>query len=261
MRREEERATKAEQKRVAKHGKRNNKKEVSTTQNAVSSGPKVAAGKAEAGSQKKTNEIPAAEEPAQTGSAPAKEGYTTPIDVSTSAEIQTNGRPNEVIKEGEKLPNPSDSNKGVKGWFKTKFTRRQSNTRKSDSKGAGDNRDFIGGAALETGNVDAKSPKHPGNDAALVATAIQDEHAGGTADETVGETSGEKRIGRSKRRASSVSPVSSLEDRVGLEKESSKDDDFEEARDQFDDPASPRTFTITKPASPARDSKFHEDIE
>jgi hypothetical protein len=279
LRKEEEKAAKSEQKRVAKQDKRKSK-EVPAAQKTVGEEPKVVAGeepKVEADEEPKVGageretrsptvprETPAVEEPTETAMAPAHEGFITPIGMRTSMEMQTDERLEEIIKEGEKSPTSPDSSKGVKGWLKTKFTRRQSKPQKPDSKYAGSDKDFVGGAAL-VGNTNSEPPRTPMNDATVAATSTKDEDIGETADQqvdrSVGETTAEERLGRSKRRASSVSPVSPLEERIELGKETTKDEDFEEARDHFDnDLAPPPTFAVTKPASPVRDSRFHEEM-
>jgi hypothetical protein len=226
----------------------------------------VVAGEGETESLTKIREMPAAEEPTETTETPAPEGYAAPTGMRTSMERQTDERLEEIIKEGEKSPTSPGSSKGVKSWLKTKFARRQSKPQKLESKEAGNDKDFIGGAALaEASNANSEPPKNSEDDPALAANSTQDDDIGEidneTVEETVGEESAEERLGRSKRRASSVSPVSPLEERMELGKEITKDEDFEEARDHFDnDLAPPPTFATAKPASPARDSKFHEEM-
>jgi hypothetical protein len=194
---------------------------------------------------------------------PAPTGYVAQAGLRTSMEMQTEERLNEIIKEGEKSPASPDSPKGVKGWLKTKF-RRQSKTQKSDSKDTGTDKELISGAALaEAGNTSVEhntpstkdiEPRKSSMEEVALAEAS-------TANEEPVEIANGERTGRSKRRASSVSSVSALEESQELGKEVSKDDDFEEARDHFDNEfAPPPTFPTTKSASPVRDSRFHEEI-
>jgi hypothetical protein len=184
--------------------------------------------------------------------------YVAPAGLRTSMEMQTEERLDEIIKEGEKSPTSPDSPKGVKGWLKTKF-RRQSKTSKSDSKDIGTDKDATDGTALtKDGNTNVEpntlsmkdyAPRKSSRENVAVAESS-------TAHEEPVETVDEERTGRSKRRPSPVSSVSALE-----ESQTSQDDDFEEARDQFDnDLAPPPTFPTTKSASPVRDSRFHEEM-
>lgn len=70
------------------------------------------------------------------------------------------------------------------------------------------------------------------------------------------EVEADERVGRSQRRASDASTVSSIDD---------DGDEFEEARDNFDEGLAPPLTFPAGPAkgnnsSPVRDSKFHEVI-
>jgi len=66
----------------------------------------------------------------------------------------------------------------------------------------------------------------------------------------------EERIGRPAHRASDVSSMEPVEKR-----ETADDDEFQEARDNFDeDLAPPPTFPAEKSSSPVRDSKFIEAV-
>jgi hypothetical protein len=194
---------------------------------------------------------------------PVPKGYIAPAGLKMSMKMQTEEALNEIIQEAEKSPTSPDSPKGMKGWLKTKF-RRQSKTQKSESKDTGADKEIVGGAALaEAGNssvepnassaIDTEPRKSSMEEAALAGPST-------TSEEPV-ETVREERTGRSKRRASSVSSLSALEESHEMGKEVSCDDDFEEARDYFDNElAPPPTFPTTKSASPVRDSKFHEEM-
>lgn len=190
-------------------------------------------------------------------------GYVAPAGLRTSMEMQTEERLNEIIQEGEKSPTSPGSPKGVKGWLKTKF-RRQSKTQKPESKDTGADKEIIVGTALaEAGNTSVEPNSSSAKDIEPRKSSMEEVALAGpsTTREEPAETVHEERTGRSKRRASSVSSVSALEESHELEEEVSRDDDFEEARDHFDDELTPPpTFPITKSASPVRDSRFHEEI-
>jgi hypothetical protein len=197
------------------------------------------------------------------GTTPTRKGYVAPAGLRTSMEMQTEERLNEIVKEGEKLPASPDSAKGMKSWLKTKF-RRQSKTQKSDTKDAGTEKPVVGGTDLaEAGNAGVKpntsfmkdNEHHKSSMEEVVLARSSTAHEGPV------DIVHEERTGRSKRRASSVSSVSALEEGQDMGKEVSRDDDFEEARDQFDNELTPPpTFPTTKSTSPVRDSKFHEEM-
>lgn len=294
MRKEGEKAAKGEQKRIAKQEKQKSR-ETNTSQKTEVAEPKVIAPEGETASateahdtpivrelpaeetivQEPTVDQPAADEPSADKSVvdksardddttPKLKGYVAPAGLRTSMEVQTEERLSEIIKEGEKSPNSPDSSKGVKNWLKTKF-RRQSKTQKIDSKDTGIDKEVISGNALaEVGNTSVE-PNTPSEKHEVAGKSSMEEEvtiAGhSSAKEEPVEMIDEERTGRSKRRASSVSSVSALEESQDMGKEVSKDDDFEEARDHFDnDLTPPPTFPATKSASPVRDSKFHEEM-
>jgi hypothetical protein len=284
MRKEEEKAAKAEQKRIAKQEKRKSK-EASTAQKTVDIGPKVVAGEAETTSPVAAPEDetasptealetpvdgqpvvgkPIVEKPTRdVDTAQAPKGYTAPAGLRESMEMQREERLNEITQEGEKSPTSPDSPKGVKGWLKTKF-RRQSKTQKSESKDTGADKEIIGVAALaEAGNTSVEPNASSAKETEPHKSSMEEVALAGppTTSEEPAETVHEERTGRSKRRASSVSSVSALEESHEMAEEVSRDDDFEEARDHFDDElAPPPTFPTTKSASPVRDSRFHEEM-
>jgi hypothetical protein len=279
MRKEEERAAQAEQKRIAKQEKRKGK-EASTAQKSIDTErevlateaetaiPTAAVAEAETGSPTEAHEAPVVEEPVvkkqtrDVDTTQAPKGHIAPAGLRASMKIQTE-RHNEIIQEGEKSPISPDSPKGVKGWLKTKF-RRQSKTQKSESKDMGADKGIVGRTALaEAGNTSVEPNAPPAQDTEPRKSSMEEvalARLSITSEEPV-ETQHEGRTGRSKRRTSSVSSVSALEESHEIGKEASKDEDFEEARDHFDNElALPPTFPTTESASPARDSKFHEEM-
>lgn len=212
-----------------------------------------------------TSTSPVVEEPRHVATTTSP-GYVAPSGMRTSMELQSEQRLNEIIAEGEKSPDTPDQ-KGVKGWLKTKFgSRRQSKSMGTESKdNKKEEKSFVGGAAMtDAGSSSAaRSPsdahaKPVADEAAIATSSTAHEHA------VVDDTVGEERVGRSKRRASSVSSVSALSHHSLQPTQTRSDnDDFEEARDHFDeDLAPPPTFAATsnKSDSPVRDSKFHEII-
>jgi hypothetical protein len=285
MRREEGKAAKAEQKRIAKQEKRKSK-EASAAQKSVHTEPKVVSAEAETASPTvvvaedetanptEAHETPVVEQPVvekpiiknptrDVDTTPAPKGYIAPAGLRTSMEMETEGRLNEITQEGEKSPTSSDSPKGVKSWLRTKF-RRQSKTQKSESKDMGADKGVVGAAALtEAGNASIETNTSSAKYPEPRKSSIEEVTLAGpstTSEEPV-ETVYEERTGRSKRRASSVSSMSALEESREMGKEVSRDDDFEECRDHFDNElAPPPTFATTKSASPVRDSRFHEEM-
>jgi hypothetical protein len=182
-------------------------------------------------------------------------GNVAPAGMRTSMEMETDKRLEEIISEGEKSP-VSSNTKGVKGWFKTKFSRRQSKGNNMDSKDVKDDKVFVADAVL-TENGDRSIDR--------LTTSKEKEIIGlenSTDDNKVDESMVGERAGRSKRRASSVSSVSALSENKELGRETTKDDEFEEARDRFDeDFPPPPSSAFSKPAaSPVRDSRFHEEM-
>jgi hypothetical protein len=196
---------------------------------------------------------------------------------------------------------PDSKGKNRMSWLKTKFSRRSSKPGKSTSteKEAKEEKGFVGGAALtgasannstaslgaasrdaiassKSKEVDATSPTSPlaattsatlnpatetAEPAFLPLTDDAEESALKTEDSAIG-------------RDSDINRLSVDEDEVNdedrgkdvLEKKETKDtvedDEFQEARDNFDeDLAPPPTFPAAKSASPAREAKFTEVID
>jgi hypothetical protein len=139
---------------------------------------------------------------------------------------------------------PKDSGK-VKGWLHK--LRRSSKSQKTPSStfGEGENGPelpFLGGAALTRINVNTNTAS-PG---ALSLSSRQVAMSGAETGESSRETATQK----------SEEPVSPISDAGGNE-----DDEFQEARDNFDeDLVAPPTFATEKTASPTRTAKFTEEI-
>jgi hypothetical protein len=167
-------------------------------------------------------------------------------------EMEKDRRLEEIIISGEKSPTSPD-NKGVKGWFKTKFGRRMSKGKNVEAKDIKEDKPFIDGAALtDNGNKGIEQAnKSKGKEVAHAEDP--------TMEDKVSETVGEERIGRRRLRPSSVSSVSSLSEDQQPGKDVTQD---EGARDLFDEECPPPPLSVSsKPtASPVRDSRFHEEM-
>jgi hypothetical protein len=180
---------------------------------------------------------------------------SAPNPVRTSMEDQASVRMREAADAAnpeESTPlspgSPGDGSK-VKNWLKTKFSRRMSKPQKppASEKEKEPEKAFVGGAAL-TGASANNSTASLG---AQPASARDIDLAGKAREEP--EAAPEDR-GRNPRRESEVSALS---EPVGDVDE----DEFQEARDNFDeDLAPPPTFVAEKSSSPARSAKFHEEI-
>lgn len=146
----------------------------------------------------------------------------------------------------------------MKSWLKTKFSRRMSKGQKTTGKDE-KRSSFVGGATLtgastnnSTASIGAKSSSV--RDVANANTAPLPVASTGTGDVSAIEPEEER--GRKARRSSDVSALSSDRDLDGPE-----DEEFQEARDNFDeDLAPPPTFPAEKSSSPVRSTKFTEDI-
>jgi hypothetical protein len=217
--------------------------------------PVVDAGKAEAENSTKASEEPAAAENPN-GNTRNPASFIAPAGARTSMEMQTQQRLDDIIAEGEKSPEAPKSPKGIKSWLKTKFAGRHSKSQKEELKDALDETaisDSDGAKLGEPKPAITEAHRSPTQDASVTTEPYKDDVSPITTEQ--------ERTGRSKRRASSVSSLSAPE--VGREEGEGnpKDEDFEEARDHFDEELAPApTFAATKSASPMRDSKFHEEM-
>lgn len=197
---------------------------------------------------------------------------------------------------------PDSKAKGRMSWLKTKFSRRLSRSQKASS-GSGEKevakeeKSFVGGAALTgaSANNSTASLGAGSRDAVAMAGRTKEPEAAVPEAETSAtidpaneiaepvvlplapETQEPKledvddedqRIGRSARRHSEVSALSTAEE--GKDKEvpakkptkEDEDEEFQEARDNFDeDLAPPPTFPVEKSSSPAREAKFTEVMD
>lgn len=272
-RKEEEKATKAEHKRAMKENKRKTK-EITTVKDPVNEElaltgsdpmaegasviprpPIVEEPKSDAPVvEEPKNEVVTVKEPnLEVTTAPG--AYVAPAGMRTSMEMETDKRLEEIISEGEKSPTSSDR-KGVKRWFKTKFGRRQSKGNNVDSKDVKDDKVVVADAVL-TENGDRSIDQ--------LTSSKEKEKIGleqSTDNKEVDESMVGERAGRSKRQASSISSVSALSENKEVVRETTKDDEFEEARDRFDEnfPLPPSSVFSKPAASPVRDSRFHEEM-
>lgn len=215
---------------------------------------------------------PTIEEPKPT-IADRREGSTIPsaIHTRTSMEDAASTRMRESAaaanaEDGLTTPlSPTSPKEGgkVKSWLKKNFSRRMSRGQKSAGKEEkstketdGKRGSFVGGAALtgasannSTASLGAKSSSV--RDVANASTVAPVSTTGGAS--VVDDT--EEDRGRTTNRRDG--DVSSLSD----EPERHEDEEFQEARDDFDeDLAPPPTFVVEKSSSPVRSTKFTEDI-
>jgi hypothetical protein len=185
-----------------------------------------------------------------------REVASTLIPIPTSMEDQVSMRMRETAdaaNKDESTPlspsSPGDGSK-VKNWLKTKFSRRMSKPQKPSTteKEKEPEKAFVGGAAL-TGASANNSTTSLG----AKPSSVRDMAMAGKAKEQEAEPEPEER-GRGKRRDSEVSALSEPVGDVDEE-------EFQEARDNFDeDLAPPPTFVAEKSSSPARSARFHEEI-
>lgn len=157
-----------------------------------------------------------------------------------------------VIADGQHAtPNTKSGKKD--SWFKRFSTRRKSKTDK-DMTDSG--KPFVGGAALTGASTTSvhNTAAASTNDSAPGTTASVNESVPGVV------AAEEETRGRTVERA--MSPVSSIEQDEGRRTEDAEsEEEFEEARDNFDEAlAPPPTFPAEKSSSPSRASKFTEVV-
>jgi len=313
---DEEKARKTEEKRLAKEKRKSTKSEP------AGSLATVAAPEPAETTIPVVEVEPAAEPEHEHATATVAERHeesSTPAPIRTSMEDQASLRMRENASAANKdevtpmSPSSPESGGKVRNWLKTKFSRRISKVQKPSVENAdkGD-KAFVGGAAL-TGasaqnnsnpSLGAKSSsvrdvamagkgkepaveepeERPGRSATSSVRDVTmagkgkepaveepEERPGRSATSSVRDVTmadkgkepaveePEERPERSARRDEEVSSLSSM----GEEGESGKeeDDDFQEARDNFDeDVAPPPTIPAEKSPSPIKDSKFTEEI-
>lgn len=180
-----------------------------------------------------------------------REVTSVPNPIRTSMEDQASLR----MQENANAANPDQSTPmsptspgggKVKNWLKTKFSRRMSKSQKSPGPAAEKEKDaekgFVGGAAL-TGATGNNSTTSLGRQREVSLERAMQENA---------ESRGRGATGDD-------DEVSALSVPTGNRTE--EDEEFQEARDNFDeDLAPPPTFVATKSSSPARETRFSEDI-
>jgi hypothetical protein len=162
---------------------------------------------------------------------------------------------------------PNDGSK-VKNWLKTKFARRMSKGQKS-STGAEKEKDssFVGGAALtgaSTNNSTAltgASTNHSNATQNANAPSVKEAVVGKGKEPEPEREAEESERGRAAIRDGDVSPISDAGEGRATGLEEGEDDEFQEARDNFDeDLAPPPTFPAEKNNSPVRAARFTEEI-
>jgi hypothetical protein len=162
---------------------------------------------------------------------------------------------------------PNDGSK-VKNWLKTKFARRMSKGQKSSTRTEKEkDSSFVGGAALtgaSTNNGTAltgASTNHSNATQNANAPSVKEAVGGkGKEPELEREAEGSER-GRAETRDGDVSPISDAGEGPATGLEEGEDDEFQEARDNFDeDLGPPPTFPAEKNNSPVRAARFTEEI-
>lgn len=209
---------------------------------------------------------------------PATPTREAPAAIRTSMEDQASlrMRENADAANGDEVTplSPGSPSKGkLRNWLKSKISTRTSKSKKSPTSENVPEKEgkFVGGAALtgaSTNNSTASLGQHSSSvrDVALATSQSESpreipvsEYLAQPPAVSLSEPEEtEERVGRPTRRASEVSSISSAEE----DNETADDDDeFQEARDNFDeDLAPPPTFPVEKSSSPVRDSRFKEAI-
>lgn len=241
VRDQEERATMAEEKRLAK---------TKAKSKAVSAVHKGAVHKAETGPAAVAHKATVENKDSLT--AEPLEGATIRSLSRISMQTQSNARLSEVTdalnKSGPTPLSPSSPRDGskVKNWLKTRFTNRISRGYKSPKTEDGNEKAFIGGVVLTRATVqNARSPSP------VRSSSVHDVSLAGK--------EAEPRISLEKDdHGANIDRDSLVSDILSTERD---DNEFEEARDKFDDCVAPPPTLPTGPVnsnSPMRDSKFHE---
>ncbi|PQE34007.1 Eisosome 1 protein [Rutstroemia sp. NJR-2017a WRK4] len=177
---------------------------------------------------------PTSPAPQRPTTAPAETSSRIPP-LRTSMEDQASLRMRETALEanaGEPtplFPSPTspESTSKVRNWLKNKLHKRSSRQKSVTDTGTGtEGKGFVGGAALTGASANNSTTS----------------------------------LGRGRPAETEVSSVSEMSEDVG-EAPRSREDEFQEARDNFDeDLAPPPTFAVQKSSSPVRVPKFHEEI-
>lgn len=269
---EEEKAAKAEEKRLAKE-KRKSKEPSTPLRSPVIAQAENAAVPAEPTEQHEQHEI--SEQPTQPTQpvepqrehlegGRADEAQESPRpEFSTSMEREADQRMQQEADRANKdastpisPSSPSDGSK-VKNWLKTRFRGRGLSRSKNTPNTAGDDKAFIGGAALTGGVASANNSTSSlnANPSSMREVALAGRHRDAEQHEE------EQHTDRPLSHDDDVE-ISSLSAADPDEEPSEENQEFEEARDDFDqDLAPPPTFLTVKSGSPARDSRFREVID
>lgn len=241
-RKDEEKARKAEEKRLVKEKRKSTVSEPKAETAEVSGGNGTT----------ESSVIPAASEPVDAPvisasespiehAAPTAVVEATPVAVVPSQASQPvlETAPVDSLEPSTSPQSGEPKGSKAKNWLKSKLRRTSKSQKGSETSNS--EKGFIGGVAL-TGASD--------NSIGSQSNAVKARETpvlSGTTNET--EPTVER--GRTPRRASTISAVSSL---------GASDEEFQEARDNFDSELAPPPSFAAKPSSPVRDSKFREEI-
>ncbi|KAH8598211.1 hypothetical protein B0O99DRAFT_592098 [Bisporella sp. PMI_857] len=246
QRKAEEKAVKKGEERIAKEKRKSLKADQKPTD------PVAAAAIATGLETQKTTTEPEPVAPESETVAERRDHIVTPI--RTSMEDQSSLR----MKENVATANPFESTplspgKGarsgnVKDWLKSKFRgRKGEKTLLTEGK---KDQGFVGGAAYTGASVNNGSAHSLG----AYSSSMRDVALASAGKPKESEVAVSPPAGESVGRTSDVSSVSLLERRA-------EDEEFQEAKDQFEELAPPQPkFPAGKSHSPARDSKFREDV-
>lgn len=271
LRKQEEKAARDEEKRAEKE-KRKSAKAGATLVTAATTEPATTATRAGTTynnietTPKIASPAPLEREPSNT-IAERREVTSTPADIRISMEDSASHRMRELSDAADRdqataasptSPNSLRDGGKVRNWLKTKFARRSSKAQKPSRDSEIASSGFIGGAALTGASVSNTSLG--GNSASIRGVALASTSTATRPQDS--EATTEERVGKAERRVSTVSSVSSVSrDGGSVNEDGDGDEEFQEARDNFDeDLAPPPTFPTQKSSSPARSAKFTEDI-
>ncbi|KAH6672924.1 putative Eisosome protein 1 [Halenospora varia] len=271
LRKQEEKAARDEEKRAEKEKRKSAKVEAipvtaATTEPATTAAMTGTTSNDIEATDEVASPAPVEREPSNTVTE-RREVASTPADIRTPMEDNASQRMRELSDAADRdqatttsptSPNsPRDGGK-VKHWLKTKFARRSSKAQKPSKDLEKASSGFIGGAAL-TG-ASASNTSLGGNSASVREVALASSSSAARPQNSAATT--EERGGKTERRASTISSMSSVS-REGrsADDDGNGDEEFQEARDNFDeDLAPPPTFSVQKSSSPARSAKFTEEI-
>lgn len=241
---EEKKAREAEEKRIAKE----NRKSASAATAAPATEPTPPSESAEEPAEEIAEEVTTSDEPpALTGvgrrePVPEPDHVRTPMEDSASTRMQESADAANTDLSTPLSPSLPKEGSKVKNWLKTKL-RRGSKPQKPVEKEKDLESSFVGGAALmgaSANNSNVSLSQRSAREVAMARTNETGESARG-------------RQGIRDEESRTVSPMSA--------REPDEDEEFQEARDNFDeDLAPPPTFSTGKEPSPARQGRFTEEI-